>query len=91
MHITGSLLSFIGFTGLLYTAICFLRNSKSKNIKVAIYSGIIGTIFLIAGISLVLSSPEKESVFLRYGSLKKLQERYNMYLLQYASPADYTC
>jgi hypothetical protein len=45
-----------------------LRNSKDKN-KVAIYSGIIGTIFLIAGIGLVLSSPREENILLRYGSL----------------------
>ena len=85
MHITGSLLSFIGFAGLLYTAISFLRNSKSKNIKAAIYSGIIGTIFLIAGIGLVLSSPEEETIFIPYGSLKKLQELY-FYLQQYYTP-----
>ena len=91
MHLTGSLLSFIGFAGLLYTTICFLRNSKGKNIKAAIYSGIIGTIFLITGIGLVLSSLEEESIFIPYSSLKKLQELYDMYLQQYASAAAYTC
>ena len=91
IHITGSLLSFLGFAGLLYTGICFLRNTKDKKIKAAIYSGIIGTILLIAGMSLVLSGPEEENIFSPYGSLKKMQGLYDLYLRQYFSDALYTC
>jgi multisubunit Na+/H+ antiporter MnhG subunit len=88
MHLTGSLLSFMGFACMLYAAIGFLRNSKDKKLKAAIYSGIIGTIFLIAGIGLVLSSPEEETIFVPYGSIKKLEQLY-FYLHQYYSPQLY--
>jgi hypothetical protein len=90
MHITGSLLSFLGFAGLLCAGICLLKN-KDKNLKLAIYSGVIGTIFLIAGIGMIISAPEEEVIFMPYGSLKKIQELYNLYLQQYSSAVLYTC
>ena len=87
-HITGGLLSFLGFACLLYAGTCFLKNTKdNKNIKAVLYSGITGVIFIIAGISLVLHSAEEETGFIRYGSLKKMEHFY--FLLQHSCAAFY--
>lgn len=53
-RIFGSILTILGIVALIYTAVLFANNSNGKtDYKVMITYAVLGTIFFIAGISLV--------------------------------------
>jgi uncharacterized membrane protein len=53
-RIFGSILTILGIIALIYTAVLFANNSTGKtDYKVMITYAVLGTIFFIAGISLV--------------------------------------
>lgn len=53
-RIFGSLLTFLGIIGLIYTGVVFSSTSGSeRDIKSLIIYGVLGVIFFISGISLV--------------------------------------
>jgi uncharacterized membrane protein len=59
-RILGIILTLLGVVGLIYAGISFMNASTtSKNIKVIIFSGILGAIFFFAGISLVKNTKDK--------------------------------
>ncbi|MGB3006102.1 MAG: hypothetical protein WBC06_06320 [Chitinophagaceae bacterium] len=59
-RIFGALLTILGITGLIYTAVLFANNkSSSGNIKALAIYGILGLIFFIAGISLVRNTKDE--------------------------------
>lgn len=59
-RILGIILSIIGIAGLICAGIYFMNGaSGTKNIKMIIFSGILGAIFFFAGISLVRNTADK--------------------------------
>lgn len=61
-RILGIILSILGIIGLLYCGISFISGgSGEKNVKLIIFTGIIGAIFFFAGIALVKNTKDKET------------------------------
>ncbi len=59
-RILGIILSLLGVAGLVYAGISFLNGGNdTKNIKLIIFSGILGAIFFFAGIGLVRNTKDK--------------------------------
>jgi hypothetical protein len=59
-RIFGALLTALGIGGLIYDAVLFTNTSGSdKDIKALIIYGILGTVFFIAGISLVRTTKDE--------------------------------
>jgi uncharacterized membrane protein len=59
-RIFGALLTILGISGLIYTAILFVNTSGgTHNIKALIIYGILGIIFFIAGIGLVKTTKDE--------------------------------
>lgn len=59
-RIFGALLTALGIGGLIYDAVIFTNTSGSdKDIKSLIIYGILGTVFFIAGISLVRTTKDE--------------------------------
>ncbi len=59
-RVLGIILSLLGVVGLIYAGISFLNGSAdTRNIKVIIFSGILGVVFFFAGISLVKNTKDK--------------------------------
>jgi hypothetical protein len=59
-RILGIILSLLGVGGLIYTGFIFLNgNAGTRNIKVIVFSGVLGAIFFFAGISLVKNTKDK--------------------------------
>jgi hypothetical protein len=59
-RVLGIVLSLLGVTGLIYAGICFLNGgSGQKNIKLIIFSGVLGSVFFFAGIALVRNTKDK--------------------------------
>ena len=59
-RILGIILSLLGVAGLIYAGISFMNGGAgTRNIKVIIFSGILGAIFFFAGISLVKNTKDK--------------------------------
>jgi hypothetical protein len=59
-RIFGALLTALGIGGLIYDAVIFTNTSGSdKDIKALIIYGILGTVFFIAGISLVRTTKDE--------------------------------
>jgi uncharacterized membrane protein len=59
-RIFGALLTILGISGLIYTAILFVNTSGgAHNIKALIIYGILGIIFFIAGIGLVKTTKDE--------------------------------
>lgn len=56
----GALLTALGIGGLIYDAVIFTNTSGSeKDIKALVIYGILGTVFFIAGISLVRTTKDE--------------------------------
>ena len=52
----------MGIIGLIYAGAAFLNgNSNTRNIKLIIISGVLGTVFFIAGVSLIGNTKDKET------------------------------
>ena len=74
-HTTGIILALIGLSALVYACIGFLKNRKNtKHIKLLIYSGIIGAIVFIVGMSIVQNTTDEERSFMPYGFLNTTAE-----------------
>lgn len=59
-RILGFILSILGVAGLIYAGFAFMNgNAGTRNIKVIIFNGILGTIFFVAGIGLIKSTNDK--------------------------------
>ena len=59
-RILGIILSLLGVVGLIYAGINFINGgSGTRNIKIIIFSGIVGAIFFFAGISLIRNTKDK--------------------------------
>jgi len=73
-HITGILLALAGLTGVIYACISFLKNrEKTSNIKLILYSGVIGAVIFMIGLGLVIFTTDEEIIFTPYGQLKQKQ------------------
>ena len=58
----GILLSLLGVAGLIYAGISFMNGGEGeRNIKVIIFTGIVGAIFFFAGIRLISNTNDKAS------------------------------
>ncbi len=61
-RILGIILSLLGVVGLLYAGAIFLNNGNGeRNIKSIIMFGGLGSVFFIAGISLIKNTKDKET------------------------------
>ena len=49
----GSVLTVLGTTGLIYTAVVFVNTSEQQSIKTLMVYGILSLIFFVSGISLI--------------------------------------
>ena len=59
-RIFGALLTALGIGGLIYDAVIFTNTSGSeKDIKALVIYGILGTVFFIAGISLIRTTKDE--------------------------------
>ena len=59
-RILGIILSLLGVIGLIYAGISFMNGGTgTRNIKVIIFSGILGAIFFFAGVGLVRNTKDK--------------------------------
>ncbi len=59
-RVLGIILSLLGVVGLIYSGIAFLNgNSDTRNIKLIVFSSILGSIFFFAGISIVRNTKDK--------------------------------
>lgn len=59
-RIFGAVLTLLGISGLIYTAILFVNTSGgTHNIKALIIYGILGIIFFIAGIGLIKTTKDE--------------------------------
>ena len=59
-RVLGIILSLLGIGGLIYAGVSFMNGGTgSRNIKVIIFTGIIGAIFFFAGISLIRNIKDK--------------------------------
>ena len=60
-RILGVVLTVLGIVGLIYAGLTFLNGAAagSRNIKVILFSGILGAIFFFSGIGLVKSTKDK--------------------------------
>lgn len=59
-RVLGIILSVLGVAGLICAGIAFMNGgSGTKNIKVIMFSGIVGAIFFFAGIGLVKNTKDK--------------------------------
>lgn len=59
-RVLGMILSLLGVIGLIYAGVSFLNGGDgTRNIKLIIFSGILGVIFFIAGIGLVKNTNDK--------------------------------
>ncbi|HPH36735.1 MAG TPA: hypothetical protein PL108_03675 [Sediminibacterium sp.] len=59
-RVLGIILSLLGVVGLIYAGIAFLNgNSDTRNIKLIVFSSILGSIFFFAGISIVRNTKDK--------------------------------
>jgi hypothetical protein len=59
-RVMGIFLSLLGIVGLLYAGISFLTGGfDQKNIKVMIFSGVLGAIFFYGGISLIRNTKDR--------------------------------
>lgn len=61
-RVLGILLAILGILGLVYAGFSFLNNGEgTRNIKSMLTFGILGTVFFVAGISLIKSTKDKET------------------------------
>lgn len=61
-RIIGIILSILGIVGLIYAGVSFINNdSGTRNVKTIIMFGILGGIFLVAGIGLIKNTKDKET------------------------------
>ena len=59
-RVLGIILSLLGIAGLIYAGISFVNgNADTRNIKVIIFSGVLGAVFFFAGISLIKNTKDK--------------------------------
>ena len=59
-RIFGALLTALGIGGLIYDAVLFTNTSGSdKDIKALVIYGVLGTVFFIAGISLIRTTKDE--------------------------------
>ena len=59
-RILGIILSLLGVIGLIYAGVAFLNGGdNTRNIKLIIFAGVLGTVFFIAGVSLVKNTKDK--------------------------------
>lgn len=61
-RILGIILSILGIAGLIYAGIAFMNGgADTRNVKVIIFTGILGAIFFMAGIGLIRNTNDKAS------------------------------
>lgn len=59
-RLLGIILALLGAAGLIYAGISFMNGgADTQNIKVIIFTGLLGAIFFFAGISLVRNTKDK--------------------------------
>jgi hypothetical protein len=59
-RVLGIILSLLGIGGLIYAGVSFMNGGTGdRNIKVIIFTGVIGAIFFFAGIGLVRNTKDK--------------------------------
>jgi len=59
-RLLGIILSLLGVIGLIYAGVSFLNGGEgTRNIKLIIFSGVLGAIFFFAGIGLVRNTKDK--------------------------------
>lgn len=59
-RVLGIILSLLGIIGLIYAGISFMNGGAgTRNVKVIIFTGILGAIFFFAGIGLVRNTKDK--------------------------------
>jgi len=59
-RILGIILSLLGIAGLIYCGFSFLNGGEGvRNIKLLIFSGVLGAIFFFAGIGLIRNTKDK--------------------------------
>ena len=59
-RVLGIILSLLGIAGLIYAGITFMNGGTGeRNIKGIIFSGILGSVFFFAGISLIRNTKDK--------------------------------
>ena len=58
-RILGIILSLLGIAGLIYAGLYFLNGGEgTRNIKLIIFTGVLGTIFFFAGIGLIRNTKD---------------------------------
>lgn len=61
-RILGMILALLGIVGLIYAGLTFLNgNENQRDIKLILFSGVLGAIFFFSGISLVRNTKDKPS------------------------------
>jgi len=61
-RIIGVILSLLGVVGLIYAGVSFMNGGEGlRNIKLIIFTGILGAIFFVAGIGLIKNTNDKAS------------------------------
>ena len=59
-RILGIILSLLGVAGLIYAGVSFMNGGNGeKNIKMIIFTGVLGAIFFFSGISLIRNTKDK--------------------------------
>lgn len=61
-RVLGIILSLLGIAGLIYAGFSFMDGGTGeRNIKVIIFSGVLGAIFFFSGIALIQATKDKET------------------------------
>ncbi len=59
-RILGIILSLLGIAGLIYAGVHFMNGGEgTRNIKVIIFTGVLGAIFFFSGIGLIRNTKDK--------------------------------
>lgn len=61
-RVLGIILSILGIAGLIYAGLSFMNGGAGeRNIKVIIFTGVLGAVFFFAGIGLISNTKDKET------------------------------
>ena len=61
-RVLGIILSLLGIAGLIYAGVSFMNGGNGeRNIKMIIFTGVLGAVFFFAGIGLIRNTKDKAS------------------------------
>jgi len=70
-HLSGIILVLAGLVSLVYAGISLIKNTtRPNNVKRLLFSGIIGAVIFIVGMSIVINTTEEKVLLTPYGFLK---------------------